>query len=144
MRILGVDPGTHNTGIGVVESQGNQYRLIFEGVVKIPSALPIAKKLTRIHAALREAIGEYRPEAVALEKMFYHKDFRAVVRVGEARACAMLAASELCRSSILPGAGSPLPAGRSNGWRWPTVIPGFRPAWRRCTTPSEMRRLWAA
>ena len=94
MRILGIDPGSHYTGVGVIESQGNRYRLIHEEVLKLPGSLSIAAKLYGVYRSLSQIVREYHPDVLALENIFYHKDIRAVVRVGEVRACAMLAASE--------------------------------------------------
>lgn len=95
MRILGVDPGTWKTGIGIIETQGSRYQLIHTEVITVrDKSLDVPKRLRQIFHALRECILEYRPEVLALENVFYHKDVTAVVKIGEARACAMLAAAE--------------------------------------------------
>ncbi len=94
MRVLGVDPGTRRTGVGVIEAQGNRYQLIYFGVISLKETLPLAEKLKFIHESLCKVISEYRPTVVALENIFFGKDVRAMVKIGEARACAMLAASE--------------------------------------------------
>ena len=94
MRILGVDPGTHRTGVGVIESQGNRYRMLHAEVIAPAAKLSLPQRLFKIHEALRIVIAEFRPEAVAIENVFYGKDLQAMVKIGEARACAMLAASE--------------------------------------------------
>ena len=94
MRILGVDPGTWRTGAGVIETKGSGYREIHFRVVTIKAKLPVPARLHIIYKALLEVIREHQPEVLALEKFFFGKDFEAMVRVGEARACAMLAASE--------------------------------------------------
>ncbi|MBN1687475.1 MAG: crossover junction endodeoxyribonuclease RuvC [Candidatus Omnitrophica bacterium] len=94
MIILGVDPGTRRTGVGLIESQGNRHRYIHAETITIPTSLPLADKLSKIYQKLSQAITQYRPDILALEDIFYGKDIRAMVRIGEARACAMLAASE--------------------------------------------------
>ncbi|HLD50438.1 MAG TPA: crossover junction endodeoxyribonuclease RuvC, partial [bacterium] len=94
MRILGVDPGTWRTGAGVIETKGSGYREIHFRVVTIKEKLPVPARLRIIYKTLLDVIREHRPEVLALEKFFFGKDFEAMVRVGEARACAMLAASE--------------------------------------------------
>ena len=95
MRILGVDPGTRLTGVGIIETAGTQYQLLHYETVSIPQKLPIAQRLLRIHQALRSLIERYRPQVLAIENVFYGKDVQALVRIGEARSCAMIAASEL-------------------------------------------------
>ena len=95
MRILGVDPGTWRTGAGLIETKGSGYIEIHSRVITVKDKkLPIPGRLHIIYKALLEVIREHRPEVLALEKFFFGKDFEALVRVGEARACAMLAASE--------------------------------------------------
>ena len=94
MRILGVDPGTWHTGVGIIETKGSGYREVHSRVITIQQKLPIPARLHIIYKSLLEVIQEHRPEILALEKFFFGKDFEAMVRVGEARACAMLAASE--------------------------------------------------
>lgn len=95
MRILGVDPGSWRTGAGLIETKGSGYQEIHSRVIAVKEKkLSVPARLHIIYKALLELIREYRPEILSLEKFFFGKDFEAMVRVGEARACAMLAASE--------------------------------------------------
>ncbi len=94
MRILGVDPGTWKTGVGIIETQGNRYQLVFETVIAVKGDLPIAKRLLQIYQGITACIREHKPEVVALENVFFGKDLQAMVKIGEARSCAMLAAAE--------------------------------------------------
>jgi len=95
MRILGVDPGTRRTGIGVIEASGPGYSLLYSGVVTIDEDLPIADKLRTIFSELTKILTQFQPDTLALENIFYSKNIRSMLRIGEARACAMLAASNL-------------------------------------------------
>ncbi len=94
MRVLGIDPGTRFMGAGIIEGQGNLYRLVHCETLAVPAALPIAEKMHWIYHALLDMIGGHKPEVMALEGFVYGKDLRAMIRVGQARACAMLAAAE--------------------------------------------------
>ena len=94
MRILGVDPGSWRTGAGVIEIQGSQCRLVHVEVVTIKNALAVPQRLRRIYEALGEVIERFSPDVMALENVFFGKDVTALVRIGEARAVAMLAASK--------------------------------------------------
>lgn len=93
MRILGIDPGTLKMGAGIIEPQGSSYKLIHFEVIKPGAKKAIAERLGFIHAALTEIIQKFRPEVLAIESVFFAKDIQATVKIGEARACAMLAAS---------------------------------------------------
>lgn len=95
MRVLGVDPGTHRCGAGILDAEGNRYKLVDAEVIRAKSSLPIEERLYFIFENLRRLIKEFKPDALALEGLFYAKDIQAVVRIGEARACAMLAAQEM-------------------------------------------------
>ncbi|OGX12263.1 MAG: crossover junction endodeoxyribonuclease RuvC [Omnitrophica bacterium RIFOXYB12_FULL_50_7] len=94
MRVMGIDPGTHRTGFGILESSGRDYKLVICGTIRASSKDPIAKRLLHIFESLQKNIKSYKPDIVALETLFFAKDIRAVERIGEARACAMLAASK--------------------------------------------------
>ena len=93
MRILGVDPGTLRTGVGLIEAQGNQYRLVHCEVIASKASKRIEERLLHIHQKLLEIIAQYQPSVAVLETVFFGRDLRAMVKIGEARACAMLAAS---------------------------------------------------
>jgi len=94
VRVLGVDPGTRRTGAGVVEAQGSRYYLVHFEVISVKETLPLPERLNAIHKGLCKIISEYHPAVLSLENVFFGKDLRAMVKIGEARACAMLAASE--------------------------------------------------
>jgi crossover junction endodeoxyribonuclease RuvC len=92
VRIAGVDPGTIRTGIAIVESEGRHAALLFSGTVHTDSIKPIAERLQVIYTELKQVFETWAPQVVALESVFYQKDFKAAVKVGEARAAAMLSA----------------------------------------------------
>lgn len=94
MRILGVDPGTQRTGAGVIEVQGSRYHLIHTEVITLRSSETLSARLIQIFRRLCSLISEHRPSVLALENVFYGRDVNAMVKIGEARACAMLAAAE--------------------------------------------------
>ncbi len=94
MRVLGVDPGTLRMGLGVLEVRGSSYTLVTCETVKVSKNLSIPERLKELYRALQEFIERYQPTVLALENVFFGKDVRALVKIGEARACAMLAAAE--------------------------------------------------
>jgi crossover junction endodeoxyribonuclease RuvC len=94
MRILGVDPGTQRTGAGIIEASGSRYQMVHAETITIPQTLPIEEKLRFIFDRLSQIIREYQPQILALENIFYSKNIRSMLKIGEARACAMLAASQ--------------------------------------------------
>ena len=93
MRIAGIDPGTIETGIGIVEDNGRQPVLVFSRTIHAGQAKQVTLRLEKIFTELKSILAEWKPDVMALENVFYQKDFRAAVKVGEARAVAMLAAT---------------------------------------------------
>ena len=73
LRILGIDPGTHVCGWGVVSRDGS--RLVAEGfgVVRAPATSPIEARLRVIAAGLRAIVLAHRPEEASLEEVFYRR-----------------------------------------------------------------------
>ena len=94
MKILGIDPGTWRLGVGLIESQGNSYKLLHSEVITNKEKTAIANRLKKIYFSLKEIIQKYHPDVMALENVFYSEDPQALLRLGEARGCVMLAASE--------------------------------------------------
>ena len=91
---MGIDPGVASTGFGVVRVAGGRMEAVDGGVISSPADDPPAKRLALIHAALAELIGWHEPAAVALEELYFGKNVRSAIAVGQARGVAMLAAAE--------------------------------------------------
>ena len=94
MRVLGVDPGTHRMGVGILEADGQKYKVIHFETIRANSKAAIPQRLLQIFNALQALIEKFKPDVMSLETLYYAKDILAVERIGEARACAMLAASK--------------------------------------------------
>ncbi len=94
MRVLGIDPGTLQLGVGILERNGSRYEVVAYETVKISKTAPMAKRLKVVYESVLDFIRRYEPAVLALENVFFGKDVRALVKMGEARACAMLAAEE--------------------------------------------------
>ena len=65
--MLGVDPGLHLTGYGMIETTGRTIRVIEAGVIRTDPRAPLADRLAELHAGLCDVIAEWRPAAIALE-----------------------------------------------------------------------------
>ena len=91
---MGIDPGLASTGFGVVAVASGRMRAIDGGVVASPADAPTSSRLARIHASLEELLGWHEPAAVALEELYFGKNVRSAIAVGEARGVAMLAAAQ--------------------------------------------------
>ena len=94
MRVLGIDPGTIRMGVAVLDAQGSQYTLVTCESVNLSTHLALPFRLKEIYESVRGFIERFQPEVLSLENVFFGKDVRSLVKIGEARACAMLAAAE--------------------------------------------------
>ncbi|HWV39591.1 MAG TPA: crossover junction endodeoxyribonuclease RuvC [Vulgatibacter sp.] len=92
MRVLGIDPGSHHTGYGVVEASGTTLRLLACGTIS-PGDLPLAARLAAIHQGLRDVIERTAPAAVAVEGVYHALNARAALVLGQARGAALAAAA---------------------------------------------------
>ena len=101
MIVLGIDPGTANTGFGVVGHRDGRLVALDGGVVETSPAIDPGLRLAAIHARVGALMDEYEPEAVAVEDLYFGVNARSAFAVGQARGVIMLAAGQrgiACRS----------------------------------------------
>lgn len=91
---MGIDPGAANLGFGIVRVEGNHMVALDGGVVETTPDLPMERRLARIHEALGELIAWHEPKAMALEEVYFGRNVRSAMAVGQASGVAMLAAAE--------------------------------------------------
>ena len=91
---LGIDPGTAIMGYGLVASDGGSLRAIDYGALTTPSDLRSEERLRRLHERLCEIIAAHRPDAMAVEELFFNSNARTAIAVGQARGVALLAAAQ--------------------------------------------------
>jgi crossover junction endodeoxyribonuclease RuvC len=96
--ILGLDPGTASTGYGVISQAGNRLRAVDYGVVEPSAELALEHRLETIFAAIGELLRTHRPDAAAIESLFFNVNVRTALAVGQARGVAMLSCAQAgCR-----------------------------------------------
>lgn len=91
LRIIGIDPGTRIAGYGVVEKNGNSFKLITYGVARAKFSLPLEERIYIIYKKIVSIIRETRPHALSLEDVFYHRYPKAAVNLGVAKGAALIA-----------------------------------------------------
>lgn len=93
-RIIAVDPGIAVTGYGILEKRGEKIIVLAAGTIKNTPRLSHAKKLARIHSVVTDLLEEYLPRGFILEDIFYRKNIRSTVTLGEVRGICSLAAAQ--------------------------------------------------
>jgi crossover junction endodeoxyribonuclease RuvC len=92
--VMGVDPGAANLGFGVVRVEGSHMVALDGGVIETPPELATERRLERIHGALAELIDWHQPRALALEDVYFGRNVRSAMAVGQACGVALLAAAQ--------------------------------------------------
>jgi crossover junction endodeoxyribonuclease RuvC len=90
--VLGIDPGTAHTGYGVVLSSGQKLAALDGGVIATGPSEPLERRLARIHARVCDLISEHRPDAMAVEELYFGQNVRTAFAVGQARGAVLLSA----------------------------------------------------
>jgi crossover junction endodeoxyribonuclease RuvC len=94
MRVLGIDPGLTRCGLGVVDGQpGRPPDLVAVDVVRTAAELDTARRLVAIELAVEDWITRYRPDAVAVERVFAQHNVQTVMGTAQAAGVAMLVAA---------------------------------------------------
>ena len=94
IRILGLDPGLARMGWGAIEVSGSRLSHVGHGVLASNAKAGLGERLFSLHAALCGVIAQLRPSAIAVEQAFVAKDPSAALKLGHARAIALLAAAQ--------------------------------------------------
>jgi crossover junction endodeoxyribonuclease RuvC len=90
--VLGIDPGSAHTGYGVVLSRGRTLAALDGGVIRTPPEAPLERRLVQIHARVGDLIAEHRPQALAVEQLYFGRNVRTALAVGQARGVVLLSA----------------------------------------------------
>ena len=94
MIVLGIDPGTAAMGYGIVERTGGVLRAVDYGCITTSADTPLPERLHVIHAHVAELIETYKPDLVAVERLFFSRNAQSAFGVGQARGVVLLAAAQ--------------------------------------------------
>ena len=96
MRVMGIDPGSNCTGFGIVEEIKGNLNAVHWSSVRSTSKDTFPKRLKRIYNELTIAIEKFSPDIVAVEDLFYATNVKTVIKLGQTRGVALLAAANSC------------------------------------------------
>jgi len=91
IRAIGIDPGSRFTGYGIVEGDGNRLRHILNGIIRMQGQLSLPERLKIIYEQLTVIIGQSQPVCMAIEDVFFAKNVKSALKLGQARGAAILA-----------------------------------------------------
>lgn len=92
MLAIGIDPGTAITGYGLVrQTEAGDLLSVDWGVILTPAKMPIAERLNHIYLSLVDILKEHQPQTAAVETLFFQRNVRTAMSVGQARGVVLLA-----------------------------------------------------
>lgn len=91
MRILGIDPGVAIVGFGIVDTERGKQRLVKCGVITTPAHSRLSCRLNSIFMDLQELINTFKPDAIAIEELFFNTNITTGISVAQARGVILLA-----------------------------------------------------
>jgi len=92
MRILGIDPGIGRTGWGAVEVESSKFKVQSYGCIETEVNSDIPGRLFALYDEIGNIIKEYKPDVLATEELFFNKNVKTALTVGQARGVILLAA----------------------------------------------------
>ena len=93
MRILGIDPGYATVGYGIVDTNGYDFAVVGYGAITTPANLPFEERLKMIFDDMNEIIDKYKPQEMAIEKLFFNTNTTTAIDVAQARGVIVLSAN---------------------------------------------------
>lgn len=94
MKVLGIDPGTAILGYGLVEEMGAGLRPLDFGCLRTEKDQPAASRLLQLFAGLKDLLAKFKPDQVAVEKLFFSNNVKTAMAVSEARGAILLCAAQ--------------------------------------------------
>ncbi len=92
MRILGIDPGFAITGFSIIDYQGNKFKLITSGAILTEAHTSFPLRLEQIYNQLNSIIVDYKPDAMAIEELFFNNNAKTAINVAQARGVILVTA----------------------------------------------------
>lgn len=94
MIIIGIDPGYAITGFGVLEYEGNHFKLIESGSIQTKAGIPLPTRIAKIYDDMNALIEKYKPDAIAIEELFFNRNTTTAIGVAQGRGAVLIAAAK--------------------------------------------------
>ena len=94
MIIIGIDPGYAITGFGVIEYEGNHFKLIESGSIQTKAGIPLPTRIAKIYDDMNTLIEKYKPDAIAIEELFFNRNTTTAIGVAQGRGAVLIAAAK--------------------------------------------------
>jgi len=93
LRVIGIDPGTYNMGVGIVDSESPDLNLVHVVVLRPKKSDPMSTRLFYLFQELGKLLSSFLPDSMAIEQPFVSRNVRSAMSIGQAQSVAMIAAA---------------------------------------------------
>lgn len=93
MKVIGIDPGSRVCGYGILEAQNGEVTYLISGCITPNPALPFSQRLKVIYDGLLKVIDQHTPDVMSIEDIFFAKNAKSAIKLGQAKGVALLAGS---------------------------------------------------
>jgi crossover junction endodeoxyribonuclease RuvC len=90
-RVIGIDPGSRHTGYGIIDIAAGRVTHVDNGAISPNPKKPFAERLAYIYDGLEEVLARFNPTEGAIEEIFFARNVKSAIKLGEARGTAILA-----------------------------------------------------
>lgn len=97
MIVMGVDPGSRNTGYGVIRCTGRGYEVLGCGVIRMKSSTPLPERIGQIWSGLEDVLAQTSPDCIAVETAFVGRNVRSALVLGQVRGAVLALAARSAR-----------------------------------------------
>ena len=94
MRILGIDPGLAIVGFGLIDAEAGRTQMLQYGAITTPAGLPLAARLVQLERDTEELLTQLRPDAIAIEELFFSNNITTGIAVAHARGIILCTAAK--------------------------------------------------
>ncbi len=94
MIIMGIDPGIATVGYAFISLKGNKLSAVDYGCIRTSKKQIFSQRLVEIYKELKKIIKKYQPDKIAIENLYFAKNVKTAINVGQAQGVAVLAAAE--------------------------------------------------
>ena len=98
MKILGIDPGYGIVGFGIIEKDNFGIRVVDYGAVTTPKEMPLVERLLVIEQSFQQILEEYKPDEIAIEELFFFRNYTTVIPVAESRGVILTTCYKYCKN----------------------------------------------
>ena len=94
LRILGIDPGYAIVGFGILDYDGSDFKTVEYGAILTEANTPFTERIKAIHTDMEYIFQKYKPDCMAMEKLYFNSNQKTAINVAQARGVTLLSAAK--------------------------------------------------